>query len=361
MIHCKFGVYFWGRSDELMRLETRLKKENEKYPSAIQFPVSSSLFPVSFLSLLKIIPVKEIEYSVVVPVFNSEASLEELLSRLTIVMDSTGKNYEFIFVDDGSNDRSWEVLKKLKEKQPAVLTAIRLAKNFGQHSATFCGFNFAKGNFIITIDDDLQCPPEEIPRLIKVMEETEAELVYGIYTRKKQSLLRNIGSESFRKSASLVGSHKDGSSFRLISKNIIQQILVHHQNFVFIDEILHWYTEFIGLVAVEHHKRKYKSSGYSNRKIWGLFANVLFYYTTAPLKLMVYGGLISSAFFFILSIIFVLKKIFLNVPLGYTSLIVAILFSTSLVLLSLGVIGEYLSRIYMVQNKKPLYSVKKVL
>jgi undecaprenyl-phosphate 4-deoxy-4-formamido-L-arabinose transferase len=92
-----------------------------------------------------------------------------------------------------------------------------------------------------------------------------------------------------------------------------------------------------------------------------MFANIVFYYTTAPLKLMVYGGLISSVFFFILSIFFVLKKILLNVPLGYTSLIVAILFSTSLILLSLGVIGEYLSRIYMVQNKKPLYSVKKVL
>jgi polyisoprenyl-phosphate glycosyltransferase len=305
--------------------------------------------------------VKEIEYSVVVPVFNSEASLEELFSRLTTVMDTTGKDYELIFVDDGSRDGSWEVVKKLKEKKPDLLTAIRLAKNFGQHSATFCGFNFAKGNFIITIDDDLQCPPEEIPKLIKVMEEQDAELVYGIFNKKKQSLLRNIGSESFKKSASIIGSSKEGSSFRLISRNIIEKIIIHHQNFVFIDEILHWYTEYIGLAIVEHHKRKYKSTGYSNRKIWGLVANLMFYYTTAPLKLMVYGGLISSAFFFILSIIFVLKKILLNVPLGYTSLIVAILFSTSLILLCLGIIGEYLSRIYMVQNKKPLYSVKKVL
>jgi polyisoprenyl-phosphate glycosyltransferase len=311
--------------------------------------------------LSKINPVNEIEYSVVVPVFNSEASLEELLSRLISVMDSTGKGYEFIFVDDGSRDRSWEVLKKLKDKHPGVLTAIRLAKNFGQHSATFCGFNFAKGNFIITIDDDLQCPPEEIPKLIKVMEEEDAELVYGIFKKKRHSFLRNLGSESFKKSASLIGSSKEGSSFRLITNNIIQKIIIHHQNFVFIDEILHWYTEYIGLAAVEHHKRKYKSTGYSNRKIWGLVANLMFYYTTAPLKLMVYGGLISSVFFFILSVFFVLKKIFLNVPLGYTSLIVAILFSTSLILLSLGVIGEYLSRIYMVQNKKPLYSVKKVL
>jgi len=305
--------------------------------------------------------VNEIEYSVVVPVFNSEASLEELFSRMTAVMDSTGKTYELIFVDDGSSDHSWEVLKKLKEKQPGILTAIRLAKNFGQHSATFCGFNFAKGNYIITIDDDLQCPPEEIPKLVKTMEEFDAELVYGIFNEKKHSFFRNLGSSFFKNSANLLGRPKEGSSFRLISKNIIQKIIIHHQNFVFIDEILHWYTEYVGLALVEHHKRKYKRSGYSNRKIWSLMTNLMFYYTTAPLKLMVYGGLISSAFFFVLSIIFILKKIFLSVPLGYTSLIVAILFSTSLILLSLGVIGEYLSRIYMVQNKKPLYSVRKIL
>ena len=301
------------------------------------------------------------EYSVVVPVFNSEASLEELFSRLSAVMGSTGKAYELIFVDDGSRDHSWEVLKKIKEEHPGALTAIRLAKNFGQHSATFCGFNYAKGNFIITIDDDLQCPPEEIPKLIKVMEEADAELVYGIYNKKRHSLFRNLGSSFFKNSANLLGRQKEGSSFRLISNNIIQKIIIHQQNFVFIDEILHWYTDYAGLAVVEHRKRKYKSSGYSNHKIFSLMANLMFYYTAAPLKLMVYGGLISSVFFFILSIFFILKKILLDVPLGYTSLIVAILFSTSLILLSLGVIGEYLSRIYMVQNKKPLYSVKKVL
>jgi polyisoprenyl-phosphate glycosyltransferase len=305
--------------------------------------------------------VKDIEFSVIVPVFNSEASLEELFSRITAVMNDTGKAYELIFVDDGSQDRSWEILKKIKSENPDIFTAIRLAKNFGQHNATFCGFNFAKGNQIITLDDDLQCPPEEIPKLIKVMEDTDAELVYGIFRKKRHSFFRNLGSRYFKKFSRLLGSQNEGSSFRLISKNIIQKIIVHHQNFVFIDEILHWYTDYIGLAVVEHHKRKFRKSGYSQFKIWGLFANILFYYTTAPLKLMVYGGLISSVFFFILSIFFVLKKILLNVPLGYTSLIVAILFSTSLILLSLGVIGEYLSRIYMVQNKKPLYSVKKVL
>ena len=300
-------------------------------------------------------------YSVVVPVFNSEASLPELLERLMRVMNETGKPFECLFVDDGSKDGSWETLKKLKEDFPEIVTAIRLAKNFGQHSATFCGFNFAKGDFIITLDDDLQCPPEEIPKLIRRMEETDAELVYGIYGKKRHSLFRNMGSRTIKKISSLLGRQKDGSSFRLISSNIIQKLIIHQQNFVFIDEILHWYTDFVAFTVVEHHPRKYSRSMYNTRKIWSLLANIMYYYTSLPLKLMVYGGLISSAFFLVLSVIFAAKKIFFNVPLGYTSLIVAILFSTSLILLSLGVIGEYLSRIYMVQNKKPLYSIKKVL
>jgi undecaprenyl-phosphate 4-deoxy-4-formamido-L-arabinose transferase len=238
---------------------------------------------------------------------------------------------------------------------------VRLAKNFGQHSASFCGFSFSKGNFIITLDDDLQCPPEEIPKLIRKMEETDAELVYGIYRKKRHSLVRNISSRSIKKVSGILGKPNEGSSFRIISRSIIDKIIIHHQNFVFIDEILHWYTDYVEFAVVEHHKRKYKRSGYNSRKIWWLFANIVFYYTSAPLKLMVYGGLISSVIFFVFSIYFVYRKIIHNVPLGYTSLIVAVLFSTSLILLSLGVIGEYLSRIYMVQNKKPLYSVKKVL
>ena len=301
------------------------------------------------------------EYSVVVPVFNSEASLPELFDRLTVVMDRTGKPYELIFVDDGSRDDSWEVIKQIKESNPGKLTAIRLAKNFGQHNATFCGFNFAKGDFVITLDDDLQCPPEEIPKLIRRLEETDAELVYGIYKKKKHSLYRNLGSKSLKNVSNLLGKPSDGSSFRLISKNIIGKIIQHHQNFVFIDEILFWYTDFISFTIVEHHSRKYKRSGYSNWKIWSLLANIMYYYTAVPLKLMVYGGMASSVIFFFFSLYFIWRKIIHNVPLGYTSLIVAVLFSTSLILLSLGVIGEYLSRIYMVQNKKPLYSVKKVL
>jgi polyisoprenyl-phosphate glycosyltransferase len=305
--------------------------------------------------------VSELEFSVVVPVFNSEASLHELFTRLSTVLLAMNKSYELIFVDDGSSDHSWEVMKQIKQDHPENFTAIRLGKNFGQHNATFCGFSFAKGNYVITIDDDLQCPPEEIPKLISKMEATDAELVYGLFKNPSHSIYRNIGSRSFKSASNLLGRSKEGSSFRLISRNIIENIIVYHQNFVFIDEILHWYTDSISYVFVEHHPRKFRRSGYSRIKIMKMVGNLMYYYTTAPLKLMVYGGMLSSVIFFFFSLYFIYRKIIHNVPLGYTSLIVAILFSTSLILLSLGVIGEYLSRIYQVQNKKPLYSVKKVI
>jgi glycosyltransferase involved in cell wall biosynthesis len=302
-----------------------------------------------------------IRYSIIVPVFNSAGTIPELFERTSRVMDEYKAPFEFIFIDDNSSDNSWSVLKKLKEDSPDRVTAIRLSKNFGQHNATFCGFNFAKGENLITIDDDLQTPPEEISSLIRTLEEENRDMVYGIYHIKKHSLTRNLASKLLKRSSSWLGRPGEGSSFRIIRRDVIDKVLVHHQNFIFIDEILHWYTDNVGFVMVRHEKRRVNKSGYNVRKLWGLMSNLLIYYTTIPLKIMVYGGLISSAFFFVLSIIFAINRFIFDVPLGYTSLIVTILFSTSLILFCLGIIGEYLSRIYMVQNKKPPYSISRVL
>lgn len=302
-----------------------------------------------------------VDYSLVVPVFNSAGTLQELYTRCDALMQEVGKAWEIIFVDDGSEDGSWKVLGEIKEAHPDRVTAIRLSKNFGQHNATFCGFNFMNGQWLITLDDDLQNPPEEIRHLVRAQEEAEADLVYGVYEKKKHSYARNLGSSYFKRTSRLLGRPGEGSAFRLISRDIVQKVLMHHQNFIFIDELLHWYTGNVSYVQVAHEKRKRSRSGYSTRKLWGLITNLMIYYTSVPLKIMTYGGFISSAFFMILSVIFVIQKIFFNVPLGYTSVIVAILFSTSLILFCLGIIGEYLSRIYLVQNKKPPYSIKKVI
>jgi len=302
------------------------------------------------------------KYSVVVPVYNSEQSLEELFSGIQKVFGELREEFEVIFVEDHSQDQSWKVIGDLKARFPLLITAIQLSKNFGQHNATTCGFSFAKGEFIITIDDDLQTPPEEIAKLINSYESACPDLIYGFYKHSKHSKMHRLGSTSLKKSSKIFRKTLDeGSSFRMLKAGLAKQILEHHQNFIFIDEVMQWYTEEIGLVEVRHEPRKYSQSNYSSRSVFEMVGNILIYYTTIPLKVLVYGGFLVSLFSLIYGLYFIVKKLFFNVPLGYTSLIVTILFSTSIILFALGVIGEYLSRIYKVQNKKPPYSIRRIL
>ncbi|MDZ7743381.1 MAG: glycosyltransferase family 2 protein [Bacteroidota bacterium] len=302
-------------------------------------------------------------YSVIIPVYNSENSLHELFTRTKAVFDEIGKSFEMIFVEDNGGDNSWKVLEKIKHENPGYVTAIKLARNFGQHNATFCGLARSKGEFIITIDDDLQLPPEEIKKLIEGYEGSHSDLIYGIFKDKKHNPARNIGSASFNQTSKifLKGPGK-GSSFRLMTRDLVNNILNHFQSFVFLDEIINWYTSDISYVMVEHQERKNDKSGYSSRKLLRLFSNIVFFYSNVPLRLMVYGGLLFSALSFGIGIFYFIKKLFFNTPiLGYTSLIVVITFSTGIIIFSLGVLGGYISRIYFAQNKKPPYSIKKVI
>ncbi|PKP31704.1 MAG: hypothetical protein CVT99_08080 [Bacteroidetes bacterium HGW-Bacteroidetes-16] len=302
------------------------------------------------------------DFSVVVPVFNSADSLTELFTRLKAFFEGQKKSFEVIFVEDGGDDGSWEVLGKLKENFPDLIKAIKLDRNFGQHNATLCGFGFAKGNQIVTIDDDLQHPPEEIIKLIHQAEKEQSVITYGIYSKKQHSFARNILSKSVKTSSKLFhNGAENGSSFRLIDRKIVQKVLDHQVSFVFIDEIIYWYTDKIAFVEVNHVKREHNQSGYNPMRLFMMAANLTYFYTNIPLKIMVYSGFIISFFSFITAIKFIIQKIFFNVPLGYTSVIVTILFSTSIIVFSLGVIGGYLSRIQTVQNKKPPYHISKVL
>ena len=188
-------------------------------------------------------------------------------------------------------------------------------------------------------------------------------MVYGYYKKKKHSLFRNAGSSILKKTGKfLKKSRGEGSSFRLFTKELAQKILDHSQNFVFVDELLLWYTDDISFCEVEHMRRKEGKSGYSNVKLIKLAFNLMIYYSAVPLKIMTWGGLTSSIITFITGLYFLLRKlIFHHIPVGYTSLIVTILFSTSLIIFSLGIIGEYIYRMYMIQNKKPPYTIKQVL
>jgi polyisoprenyl-phosphate glycosyltransferase len=302
------------------------------------------------------------DYSIVVPVYNSFESLEELYQRIEKTMKGIGKSFEVIFVDDDSIDTSWDKLQLIQNKYTKNVTAIRLARNFGQHNATICGIAQATGTFIITIDDDLQNPPEEIVKLINTMQINDADLVYGIYGKKQHSLVRNLGSSALKASSRrLFRTKGNGSSFRLMKSNIGKYLLNHQINFVYIDELFNWYTNHIEFVLVEHQKRPYQQTTYTSHSLFSLVSNLVIYYTAIPLKMMIYGGFISSFLSLLTGLVFIYRKLVHHVPLGFTALIVAILFSTSIILLSLGVIGEYISRIYMVQNRKPPFAIKTVL
>ncbi|MGZ3882975.1 MAG: glycosyltransferase family 2 protein [Bacteroidia bacterium] len=302
--------------------------------------------------------------SVVIPVYNSAGTVHELITRIHQSLDQK-QSFEIVLIDDGSKDDSWKEIVRAKKNNPHLpITAIQLSKNYGQHNAIMCGFSHAKGRLIVTMDDDLQHPPEEIEKLVQGYEATDADIVYGSYKNRQHDVMRNTGSFLFRRSAPLFEDvTHDGSSFRLIRRELIEQLITNNQsNFFFIDEILQWYTSNVTSVPVEHHPRKAGVSGYSKLKLFRLYIDILINYTAVPLKFMTYVGITVSVLSFCLGMYFIFKKIFFRIPVpGFTATIVTVLFSTSLILICLGIIGQYLYRIFLFHNKKPPYSVKTIL
>lgn len=301
--------------------------------------------------------------SIVIPVYNSEETILELANTLNNVFSKNLMEYELILINDGSTDNTWLEIQKVKNQLLNKVKAINFTKNFGQHNALLCGFSFCTGNFVVTMDDDLQHPPSEILQLIEKQKETGCDVVYGIYQTKQHSSLRNFFSAVVRNTSDFKAQNKEGgSSFRLISTELIKKIIEQHQNhFLFLDAIINWYTGSIQTVKVQHHFRKKGKSGYTFLKLFSIYLNVLYHYSTTPLKIIIYGGLFTSILSFFLGIKFIYQKMIYDVPLGYTSLIVAIMFSTSVILFCLGIIGNYLYKLYQMQQNKPPYSIQKVI
>ena len=299
------------------------------------------------------------QYSVVIPVFNSAAVLPELFGRLRDILYPIDNHFEVIFIDDFSGDKSWSVLMDLKRANSTQIKILRLSKNYGQHNATLCGLNHANGDYIITLDDDLQHLPEEIPKLIKSMNDSSADVVYGVSDNVHYNY-RNAGSKAWKYTAKAVDNGMgNGSAFRLIKRYIVDQIKHHRQFFVFIDELLPWYTSFIHFEKVKFNPNPGRKSGYSLKKLFNLTGSLTIFYGSWPLKMMTYVGLLVSFLSFSAGIYFIIKKIAFDVAIqGFTALIVTILFSTSLILLCFGIIGQYLINAYTVLNQKPSYSIK---
>lgn len=302
------------------------------------------------------------DFSVVVPVYNSEKTLEELYLRTEKFFSAKQKSFQMIFVDDGSADNSWWVIAALKKKYPEAITGIKLSKNYGQHNALFCGLTFVKGAQVITLDDDLQTPPEEIEKLLKTYEETGADLVYGYYVKKEHSWIRNLGSwfieKVFKNFANTSGK---GSSFKLINAAITEKIISRNYRMFFLDEIIAWHTDNIAHVVVEHLPRKEGQSGYTLLNLFKMTVKLVVGYTAFPLKILSWFGLLSALICLGFVGYFIYMKYTYGAEMGFTALIVSIFFSTGVILFSLGIIGEYMRRLYIGETGKPSFTVKTVL
>ncbi|MCB9255634.1 MAG: glycosyltransferase family 2 protein [Chitinophagales bacterium] len=299
-------------------------------------------------------------YSLVIPVYNSVDSLRLLVDEIAKVFRP--EEYQIILVDDHSSDNSWELMKTLKAESKLNISLISLAQNAGQHIALFCGLMHAKGEFIITLDDDLQHRPDEIIKLVNKAVEDEADLVYGIYEQKKHSAIRNSGSKFFGNILNrFASSPAQGSSFKLIRRELVLKVIQHqHFNF-YLDEVLAWYSAKTSYVTVIHAPRLNGKSGYSNFKLMEMSLRLLFNYTVLPLKFITYFGLVSSLTSFGFGVYYIVEKINNGAQSGFTAIIVSIFFSTGLILLSLGIIGEYISRVFRIQSGKPPFKIKALI
>jgi len=305
---------------------------------------------------------KQATYSIVVPVYNSSDSLAELVERTAAALATL--DYEIIFIDDGSKDDSWQVLSDLKQQYPEKVKAIRLQKNYGQHAALLCAFNFAQGDFIVTIDDDLQYAPEDIVKLIEKQQETSAQVVYAILLNRQHSAIRTMGTKLMQQNNKMVtNTDVKGSSFRLISRSVIDKITANHRNsFLFLDEVLLWYTTTFAHVEVKHYPRKKGKTGYTLGKLVKMYFSMITNYSAFPLKAMVNAGFIFSLVFFLIGLRIIYIKVVRGVVIeGWSSIMVAIFFSTSVIMFCLGILGIYLFKMFITQQNKPLYTIKQVL
>lgn len=302
------------------------------------------------------------ELSIVIPVFNADKVLDELCQKIKEALGSI--SYEIFLVNDGSKDNSWEKIVELNLKNNRI-KGINLSRNFGQHNAIFCGLNYATGEFVLTMDDDLQHPPDEIPKLLNEIKSSDADLVYGIPLEKMHSKFRNTTSKIVQESAQYFD-HSDvgkGSSFRIIKRELVRNlILKFNGSYVFIDEIVHWFGPKISFVNVEHHKSTKEKSTYSKAKLFRLYRDIVVNYSAFPLKLMINIGFFFSIVFAGVGFYFLIKKLFFNVAVeGFSALIISILFSSSLIMMSLGMVGKYIFNMYQQMNGKPLYRVKNLV
>lgn len=299
-------------------------------------------------------------YSLVIPVFNAEQNLALLLKQLQKVLYAILPTLEIVFVDDGSKDQSWSILQGFQQAHDYI-SIFKLSKNFGQFPATLCGIQQAKGQYIITFDDDLQFLPSDIMPLVAFFKANDYQIVYGMPIQKKQNWLNRLGAKVvtyylFEKILKQKGRWQYFSSFRVLDATTARQII--SSTYVDIDTYVNWYlpTSKIGFQEVAHRPRQHGQSGYH---FW-LKAKIVFFYLlnyfTSPLHLLLYLGVLSS---FVTLTIGTMGWYYGSQSLisGIFVLLLLVSLHTASVLVGLALVAIYVSRLYKMKLGKKAYII----
>lgn len=300
--------------------------------------------------------------SIIIPVFNSAKTISILVDD---IIKTLGENYKFevILVNDSSRDNSEEKCKELVAKYSNI-TLFSLSKNVGEHNAIMAGLNKCSGEYAVTMSDDLQHSASALQELIKygIKEKDNFDVVYTHYEKKRDSFLKNLGSKFNGFIANLLLNKPKSlyiSDFRFINRFLIDEITKYKFPFTYIDGIILDITNRVGRVKVEHKERAQGKSGYTLIKMLQLWSNMSTSFSILPLRLSMLMGLTLSILGFILAVLFFIERLVDDtVTSGFASIFVSITIFSGAILIALGVMGEYVGRIFISLNKKPQFIIR---
>jgi glycosyltransferase involved in cell wall biosynthesis len=300
--------------------------------------------------------------SIVVPVYKGASSIGELVGALEQLQIPGG--HEIVLVNDGSPDNSLALCRALVEQARNPITLVDLARNYGEHNAVMAGLRHTNGAHVITMDDDLQNPPEEVERLLAYAQSTGHEVVYTCYDEKQHAFWRNLGSQFTNWVAGFVLDKPKGfylSSFRCMSAFVVREIIRYEGPFPYVDGLILQVTQDIDRLTVRHLPRAVGRSNYTLRRLLRLWLSMFVNFSVMPLRLSTLTGFALSLVGAIGSLVAITEALFFAPPAGWASLMAAVLLLSGVQLLILGIVGEYLGRLYLTANRKPQSVVKTVV
>lgn len=299
--------------------------------------------------------------SIVVPVYNGATSVPTLVEALS-KLDVPG-GHEIVLVNDCSPDNSLDVCRELCRQNAVALTVVNLARNFGEHNAVMAGLSHARGEYIINMDDDLQNPPEEVVRLWRYAKDNAYDVVYTYYADKQHAAWRNLGSRFTNWCADQLLDKPKGlylSSFRCMSAFVARNILEHTGPFPYVDGLIMQVTQKIGRLQVQHLARAGGRSNYTVRRLVRLFMSMFLNFSVMPLRIGTLTGFVMAGLGLLVFLVILIEALSGRTPQGYASVMAAILLLAGVQLIMLGLVGEYLGRLFLTVNRKPQFIVRDV-